>query len=208
MGDSGERNGRMRPNNTKWIVLTVIAAVIGAILGPMMASSLSMGAALVIFVVLAAAVIGFLVWSLAANKVGKRATPAMVTDARGFGPTGGSARLYVVRRGFMGGLAGMKVTIAGIAAGQVRMNQFVMAELPPGTYTVDTEMARNGMKSSHSSNTVTLAPGEVTIVRAMLAMRATHAMTVQEVLTGEEGRSEIMRATMVQWTNEDGPSSR
>ena len=125
----------------------------------------------------------------------------MIADARGFTPTPGMARLYVVRRGFMGGMAGMKVTIAGEKAGQIRMNQFVMAELPPGTYTLETAMARNGMKSSHSAAPVTLAAGEVAVIRAGLEMRATHAMTVQQPLSPDEGRTEIMATKMVQWTD-------
>ena len=189
------------PNNTKWMVLIVVAAVIGAFAGPALYTLVPAGIALLICTLLLVAALGYVIYILAGNKVGRPATPAMVADARAFAPAPGTARLYVVRRGFMGGLAGMKIDIAGREAGQIRMNQFVMAELPPGTYTLATAMARNGLKSSRSSSEVTLAPGEVMIVRAMLEVRATHAMTVQQVLAPAEGRSEIMAARMVTWSN-------
>ena len=193
----------MRPDNTRWMILVVVAAVAGAILGPMVLGGLPGGMGLAIAALMLIAVFGYLAYILAGNRVGRTAPPAMVADARGFAPAPGTARLYVVRRGFMGGMAGMKVSIAGVSSGQIRMNQFVMAEVAPGTYTLDTAMARNGMKSSHSSASYTLAAGEIVVVRAGLAMRATHAMTVQEQLAPDAGRTEILSAKMVQWT--DGP---
>ena len=195
----------MQPNNTKWIVLTVIAAVVGAIAGPMMLRALPGGLGLAVAALMLVAVGGYLVYILAGNKVGRTAPPALVADARSFAPAPGTARLYVVRRGFMGGMAGMKVAIPGVAAGQIRMNQFVMAELPPGTYTLDTAMARNGLKSSHAAGTYTLAAGEVMVVRTMLEMRATHALTVQQPLDPAEAQNEIMSAKMVQWN--EGPGT-
>ncbi|WP_425228480.1 hypothetical protein [Sphingomonas sp.] len=192
------------PNNTKWIVLVVIAAVVGAVLGPAMLYALPGGVGLAIAGLMFLGVVGYLVYILAGNRVGKAAPPALVAEARSFAPAPGMARLYVVRRGFMGGLAGMKVAIAGVVSGQIRMNQFVMAELPPGTYTLETAMARNGMKPSLASGAFTLAAGDIVVVRAMLEMRATHALTVQQPLAPPDGRAEIMAAKMVGW-NEGAP---
>lgn len=192
----------MKPDNTKWIVLTVIAAVIGAVLGPMLGQSLSGGTAALIFGLILVAVIAFVIWSLSGNKVGKPASATALADARALTPASGTARIYVVRRGFMGGMAGMKVTIEDVATGQIRMNQFVMAEVPPGTYTIETAMARNGMKPSNSQSTVTLGSGEIAVILVMLQMEATHARTVQQRVSGSEGRNEIARAKMVLWTND------
>ena len=95
----------MRPDNTKWIALIVVAAVIGAVLGPILGQSLSGGTALLVFGLIMLAVVGFIVWSLSANKVGKPASAAQMTEARAMTPAAGTARIYVVRRGFMGGMA-------------------------------------------------------------------------------------------------------
>lgn len=191
----------MKPNNTKWIILAGVAGVFGFFIGPRILGSVSGGSGLLILLVLFAGLVGFIIYSLGGNKVGKAATPAMLADARTMAAAPGKGRIYVVRRGFMGGLAGMKVDIRGVAAGQVRMNQFVMAEVLPGTYEIETAMARNGMKPSNSESTVTVAEGEIVVVQAMLEMRATHAMTVQIPLSPNEGRIEIGNAKMAQWTS-------
>lgn len=191
----------MKPNNTKWIILAAVAGVFGFFLGPALMRGLPGGLGVLIVAVLFLAVIGYIVYILAGNKGGKAATPAMLADARTMAAAPGKGRIYIVRRGFMGGLAGMKVDIRGVAAGHVRMNQFVMAEVSPGTYEIETAMARNGMKPSNSESTVTVAEGEIVVVQAMLEMRATHAMTVQIRLSPNEGRIEIGNAKMAQWTS-------
>jgi uncharacterized membrane protein YfcA len=182
-------------------VLIVVGAVVGALLGPMLGQSLSGGAAFLIFGLFFLGVIGLIVWSLSGNKVGKPASAAALADARRLTATPGTARIYVVRRGFMGGLAGMKVMIEGVASGQVRMNQFVMAEVQPGTYTVETAMARNGMKPSNSQTTLTVQSGETAVILAGLQMEAMHASTTQQRLLGAEAQMEIGRSKMVQWTH-------
>jgi uncharacterized membrane protein YeaQ/YmgE (transglycosylase-associated protein family) len=198
----------MKPDNSKWIVLTIVAAVIGAFLGPMLGRSLSGGAVSLIFGVFFIAVIGFVIWSLSANKVGKKAPATILADARTMKAAAGTARIYVVRRGFMGGAAGMKVIIDGVASGQIRMNQFVMAEVPPGTYTIETVMARNGVKPSNSTSTLTLQSGEVAVILAMLQMEAMHARTTQQRVLGSEAQAEIARAKMILWTDQPGGSVR
>ncbi|QNA84611.1 hypothetical protein G4G27_11910 [Sphingomonas sp. So64.6b] len=190
----------MSPNNLKWFILTIIAAIVGVLFGPVLFRSMgSMGG--IVGIAIFVAIIGYIVYLLAANKVGKAADPAMVKDARSLVPAPGTARIYVVRRGFMGGMAGMKVDIAGVASGQIRMNQFVMAEVSPGTYIVETAMARNGMKPSNSESSLTLDEGETVVLKATLEVRATHAITVQKRLSPGEARSEIASAKMVQWTS-------
>ncbi|MES2058004.1 MAG: hypothetical protein V4564_18850 [Pseudomonadota bacterium] len=189
------------PNNTKWIVLTVIAAFVGVFLGPVLMRSLPDGIGGLLMIVILVGAVGYIIYLLSANKVGKAADPAMAGNARALVPAPGKARIYVVRRGFMGGLAGMKVEIAGVASGQIRMNQFVMAEVTPGTYSVETAMARNGMKPSNSDSSLTLAEGEVAVLKVGLEVRATHAVTVQQRLQAGAARSEIASAKMVQWTN-------
>lgn len=190
----------MRPDNSKWIILAVIAAIIGFFVGPMLMNGVSSGVGLVVILLIFIAVIAFIVWSLAANKVGKAASSSEQAAARTLTPGAGMARIYVVRRGFVGGMAGMKVDIAGVAAGQIRMNQFVMAEVPPGTYAVETAMARNGMKPSNSESRYTLGSGEAIVILAMLEMKAMHSMTVQQRLAPSEAKMEIGRSKLVQWT--------
>lgn len=191
----------MTPDNSKWIILGIIAAVVGAFMGPMLFNSMSGGTALVVCGLFFVGVIGFIIWSLSANKVGKRASTAMLAQARAMTPAQGTARIYVVRRGFMGGMAGMKVNIRGVASGQIRMNQFVMAEVPPGTYSIETAMARNGVKPSNSEHEYTVQSGEVLVVLAMLQLEAMHARTVQQRRNGSDAKAEIARSKMIQWTD-------
>ena len=194
----------MKPNNTKWIVLAVIGGIAGALFGPRLLGSLPGMMGLIVSLAVLVAIVGYLIYLLSGNKVGRNAPAAMLADARTLTPAPGMARIYVVRRGFMGGLAGMKVDIAGIASGQIRMDQFVMAEVPPGTYAIETAMARNGAKPSNTQGNVTVAADEALVLRAMLKVHATHAVTVQEILSTAEGRAEIRRAKMVQWTDRAG----
>ncbi|MGH6613659.1 hypothetical protein [Sphingomonas sp.] len=189
------------PDNSKWIILTCIAAFIGVFVGPVLVRSLPDGVGGSLMIAILVAVVGYIVYLLAGNKVGKAADAATLKDARLLIPAPGKARIYVVRRGFMGGLAGMKVSIAGVASGQIRMNQFVMAEVTPGTYTVETAMARNGMKPSNSESSVTVADGDAVVVQVILEVRATHAVTVQKQLSPGQARSEIASTKMVQWTS-------
>lgn len=190
----------MKPDNSKWIILGIVAAVIGAFVGPTIFNSMSGGVAALIVVVFFVGVIGFIIWSLAANKVGKTASAAEMAKARAMTPMPGTARIYVVRRGFMGGMAGMKVDIRGVASGQIRMNQFVMAEVQPGTYTIETAMARNGVKPSNSETEFTLQNGEVLVILVMLQLEAMHARTVQQRIGAPEAQTQIASAKMIQWT--------
>jgi len=192
----------MKADNTKWIVLMIVGGVAGAILGPMLGRSLSGGSVALICGLILVAFVALIVWSLAANKVGKPASAAMMADARAMKPAPGTARIYVVRRGFMGGMAGMKVEIHGVAAGQIRMNQFVMAEVAPGTYTVETAMARNGTRPSNAQGDLTLQNGEVAVIVTTLQMEAMHAQTVQQRVLGAEAQSEVGRAKMVRWNEQ------
>lgn len=192
----------MKPDNSRWLVLAVIAGIVGAFAGPALMREMGGFGRLLLGLIFLGA-IGYVIYILAGNKVGRTAPVAVASDARALVAAPGTARIYVVRRGFMGGMAGMKVAVAGVAAGQIRMNQFVMAEVAPGTYTVGTAMARNGAKPSDSQSTVTLAAGEVAVIQVMLEMHALHASTVQQRLPMAEARTEIASAKMVLW-NEQG----
>lgn len=194
----------MRPNNSKWFVLTGIAAVFGAVFGMTGARSLSGGAAMIVFVVFFVGVVAFLVWSLSANKVGKKAAPQVLADARAMKPAAGTARIYVVRRGYMGGMVGMRVDIRGVASGQIRMNQFVMAEVSPGTYTVETAMARNGVKPSNAETILTVASGDVVVILAMLQVKSLHSTTTQERILGAEAQRAVAKTKMIEWTSRTG----
>lgn len=194
----------MRPNNSKWFVLTGIAAVIGAVFGLTGARSLSGGASTIIFGAFFVGVVALLVWSLSGNKVGKKAAPAVLADARAMKPAAGTGRIYVVRRGYMGGMVGMKVDIRGIASGQIRMNQFVMAEVLPGTYTIETAMARNGVKPSNAETTVSVASGDVVVILAMLQVKSLHSATTQERILGAEAQSAVAKTKMIEWTSQSG----
>jgi len=192
----------MRPDNTKWIILAIVGGVVGALFGPMLGRAMG-GFGAILMALFFVGAVGYIVYLLAGNKVGKAASPAALADARALKAPPGQARIYVVRRGFMGGLAGMKVSVDGVAAGQIRMNQFVMAEVAPGTYTVETAMARNGAKPSNSTSSVTVGAGEVAVIRVMLEVHSLHATTVQERLSMAAAPAEIGTAKLVQWT--DGP---
>ncbi len=190
----------MKPNNNKWIILGIVGGIVGALFGSTVLRSLSGGMVFVLFAMFFVGMAAVVVWSLSGNKIGKPASAEATADARAMRPAPGMARIYVVRRGFMGGMAGMKVDIHGIAAGQIRMNQFVMAEVPPGAYTVETAMARNGAKPSNHDSRIGVAAGDVVVLRAGLQLEAMHAVTTHERILGAEAQSELANAKMVQWT--------
>jgi aspartate 1-decarboxylase len=81
------------------------------------------------------------------------------------------------------------------------MNQFVMAEVPPGTYTVETAMARNGIKPSNSETTLSVQGGDVVVILAMLKVQSLHSTTTQERIVGTEAQTAVATTKMIEWTN-------
>ena len=187
--------------NAFWIVVIIIGAIVGAGVGRSLASSMSGGSAMLLALVAIAFVVGLIIWSLSGNKVGRRADPAAEADARAMTPAPGKARIYIVRRGFVGALAGMKVGIDGIATGQLKSGQFVMAEVAPGNYRIETAMAR-GQRGSQAETQLVVAEGEAVVIHVTLEMGALSGKTIQSRLDPGRGRGEIAGAKLVQWTGQ------
>lgn len=184
--------------NAFWMVVIVIAAVVGALMGPSLFEMMDPGLALLVCGLLMLFLIGFVVFSLSGNRGGKRADASADGDARTLRASPGKARIYFVRRGFVGSAQGMNVSIEGVANGQIKSGQFLMAEVDPGNYRVDARMARGG-KSSESSMDLALAEGEVAVIHALLEMGMLSGTTKLTRLDETRARDEISATRMMLW---------
>ena len=177
----------MTPRN---IALFAGAIIIGLFLGlryPMV------GLLLFIPIVVVVAVI------LLRNKGGALASPTASAEARAFTAAPGKARIYVMRKGFVGGQQGMNVTIDDTFNSQIRTGYFLSAEVEPGEHTVYAQMASQ-TKSSAASETVTLAPGQAILLDAKLNVGALQGAVV--FLTTDnaaEARAKLAKLKLVEW---------
>ena len=97
--------------NAQWLTLIVIAGIFGALLGPAFAHHLSLGTMTLLAVVVFGAIIAYCVWALSNNKGAAKADDMLQADARAMRVPEGKARIYVTRRGFVGSMQGMDVTL-------------------------------------------------------------------------------------------------
>jgi hypothetical protein len=144
-------------------------------------------------------VAGFVAWVLLSNKQGARIEGAVLADALALTPAAGKARLYVVRLGFYGRAQGMNITLSSGYQGQIRGKYFMMAEIDPGTITLNAQLAAQGGKVRRDQD-ITIAPGESVLIEINLEM----SMTAVTPLFTEHRDRQIMinqlgQAKMVDW---------
>jgi hypothetical protein len=142
---------------------------------------------------------GFVAWVFLGNKSGKRIEGAALADALSMRAAPDKARIYVVRKGFVGGQQGLNVSIAGGWEGQIRSNHFMMAEVAPGTYDMSARMNRQG-EAARGTHSVTLAPGTMVLVNIGLEMgmvRMTPFFT--DITDGRAAHDMLKSAKMVDW---------
>lgn len=157
--------------NAMWLTLIFAAAIVGAFLGPSLARLMSPGTLLLLAVVLIGGVVVFCFWALSSNKGGAKADVAALADARAMRAPDDRARIYVTRRGFVGALQGVNITLDGTAKGQIKSGQMLMANVAPGTHHIHAVTAKS--KLAHPGELeIEVGPGGVVVIDAMLEMGA------------------------------------
>ena len=141
----------------------------------------------------------FVAWVLLSNKQGARIDGAVLADARTLTPAAGKARLYIVRLGFYGRAQGMNISLSSGHQGQIRGKYFMMAELDPGTITLNAQLAAQGGKVRRDLD-IMLASGDSVLIEINLEM----SMTAVTPLFTEHREQRIIsnqlgQAKMVDW---------
>ena len=116
-------------------------------------------------------VIGLVIFILMRNKSGAVADPAALDEAMKLIPASGKSRIYVMRKGFVGGQQGMNITINDTLNSQIRTKYFLMAEVEPGDHQVTAQMS-SGTKGAAMTHDLSLKPDESVLLDMKLNMGA------------------------------------
>ncbi|MBC7987747.1 MAG: DUF2846 domain-containing protein [Sphingomonadaceae bacterium] len=184
--------------NAFWIVVIVIAAIIGAMYGPSLLETFPPEVVLIGGGLFFLALIGFVIFSLSGNKGGRRADASAEAAARTLRAPEDKARIYFIRRGFVASLQGMNVSVDENFKGQIKSGKFVMAEVAPGAHRLNARMARGG-KSTAAEMDFDLAPGESAFVVATIEMGALAASTKLTRVDETRARDELAGVKMMMW---------
>jgi len=184
--------------NTFWVTMIFVAAVVGALLGPALAQSLSTSAMLTFSVLTLVAIVGLIAWSLSSNKSGRKADTATLADARAMRAPEGKGRIYVTRRGFVAALQGMNVTLDDTAKGQIKSGQMLMADVAPGTHRLHAAMAK-GLMANAGTMELEVGSGEVVVIDAMFEMSALKGDAKLTRLEGTKARENVQATKLILW---------
>ncbi|BBB08346.1 hypothetical protein [Sphingopyxis sp. EG6] len=184
--------------NAIWLTLIFAAAIVGALMGPSLASVLAPETLLILSVLLIGGVVIFCFWALSSNKGGAKADTAATADARTMQAPAGKARLYVVRRGFVAALQGMDVTLDGVAKGQIKSGQMLMADVAPGMHHLHIATAK--AKLAHPAEfDIDVGPGGVVVIGAMIEMGALKGSIKLERLDAAKAREDVHATKLILW---------
>lgn len=157
--------------NAMWLTIIFFAAVVGAFMGPSVASLIGEGTMMILAPLFLIGVVGFCIWALSSNKSGAKADPAALAEARRMQAPEGKGRIYVTRRGFVAALQGMNVTLDGVAQGQIKSGQMLMADVEPGPHHIQVSTAKAKLARPDEIE-VDVGAGGVVVIDAMLEMGA------------------------------------
>lgn len=178
---------KMTPLN---IVLFGLAIVVGLWLGQSYP---------IIGLILLIPVLGFVVMVFMRNKSGEKAGPEATAEALRMTPPAEKARLFVMRKGFVGGQQGMNISIDGRLESQIRSKYFLYADLDPGTHGVKAKMS-SGSKSAARTHDVALAAGDIVLLDMKLNMGALQGTPdFTEVRGGQQARAMLEGCKLILW---------
>lgn len=184
--------------NAMWLTLIFVAAIVGAFMGPTLASVLSPGALLILSVLLIGGIVIFCFWALSSNKSGTRADVAAVADARTMRAPPGQARIYITRRGFVAALQGVDVTLDGTAKGQIKSGQMLIADVAPGPHHLHVATAKG--KLAHPAEfDVDVDAGGVVVIGAMIEMGALKGGVKLTRLDAVKAREDVHATKLLLW---------
>lgn len=178
---------KMTPRN---IIIFAIALIVGLYLGlqyPLF------GAVMIVPLII------FVVVVLMRNKSGALADPSTMADALQFTAPPSKARIYIRRKGFVGGQQGMNVTIDDRLNSQIRSKYFLMAEVDPGTHKVAAQMA-SGTKSAETTIDVTVQAGECVLLDVKFDMGLLQGKpTFEDIREAIPARKMLSGCRLVLW---------
>lgn len=182
----------------RYILLVVVAAIVGLILFGALRSLLGDGIVnLVILGILIAS--GVVVWrNLQLNRKVSDATPEQRTAALAFAPDAGKAALYVYRTQFIGRAVGINVDIDGRQAAQVKSPRFTRISLTPGAHKAEfylgtPEKKKPGMKTEE----LNVSAGEVLIFKIEIEPQAIGTVLKVTRADAAKAKNEIGSAKMI-----------
>ncbi len=182
----------------KWvgfIAICIVAAFFGLALSQFVTANASEGGALLFTLAMFAMVVGIFWWLLSGNKKVAMADAAATSAALAMQPAEGKAAVYIVRKGFVGMLQGFNFAIEGVMQGQAKGNQFLYAELPPGSYRITAKGKGNAGETD-----VSLAAGEVVVFRINLEPGLVKgSIAFERVANPHSMKSDIAGIKMVMW---------
>lgn len=185
--------------NAMWLTIIFAAAILGALMGPLLANNLSFGTLILLTLVVFGGIIAYCVWALSKNKGGAKADTAALADARTMMAPEGKARIYVTRRGFVGALQGMNIGLDGQAQGQIKSGQMLMADVAPGTHRIDATTAQAKL-ARPAEIEVDVAAGAVVAIDAMLEMGALKGGVKLTRSDAAKAREDVNATTLILWT--------
>lgn len=184
--------------NAMWLTLIFVAAIVGAFMGPSLASVLSPGTLLILSVLLIGGIVIFCFWALSSNKSGAKADTAAIADARTMQAPTGKARIYVTRRGFVAALQGMNVTLDGRGQGQIKSGQMPMADVKPGPHRLHIATAK--AKLAHPAEfDIDVGAGGVVVISTMIEMGALKGSIKLERLDAAKAREDVYATKLMLW---------
>jgi hypothetical protein len=181
--------------STPAIIAGVITLPIAVLVGVWLGQAMPL-----LSLVFLAGLVVLVVWILSGNKGGANASADRVADALTMRAPDGKARIYILRRGFVGGQQGMNITLSTGHKGQMRTNKYLVADVDPGSYVVMAQLNKQSSKFAASSD-IELSAGDVILLTAGMEMgmlRATPYFT--ETRDRVAARNEIGGAVMVEWS--------
>lgn len=184
--------------NAVWLTIIFAAAILGAFLGPSMASLLGEGTMLILAPVFLIGVVAFCIWALSSNKSGKKADTATLAEARTMRAPDGKGRIYVTRRGFVAALQGMNVTLDDSATGQIKSGQMLMADVAPGMHRLQVGTAKAKLANAADME-IDIGAGGVVVIDAMIEMGALKGSVKLTRLDAAKARENVNATALILW---------
>jgi hypothetical protein len=182
----------------RYIVLVVIAAIIGLFLFGVLRSLFGDGLVNLLTLVILA-VVGVIIWrNLQLNRKVADAAPEQRTAALAFAADAGKAALYVYRNQFIGKAVGVNVDVDGRQAAQVKSPRFTRIALAPGAHRLELYLGTAEKKKPGAyAQDLNVAAGDVVVLKVEIEPQMVGVKIKAAHADAAKARSEIGSAKMV-----------
>lgn len=182
--------------NARNIILFALAVLVGIYLG------LNTPIGLILFLPL----LGYVAFVFMRNQSGAKADPAETASAMRLEPAAGKARIYVMRKGFVGGQQGMNITVDGMLNSQIRSGYFLMAEVDPGEHSIAGHFSSQ-TKSSAVTETISVVAGECLLLDAKFNMGALQGKIIfDQYHSAQEIGDKLNGLKLIHWKENREPA--